>query len=538
MFKKSSDSVQFNLYASPVSLFSGKSLNLYEDKTAWHNLFRQQVTMRINESLFSPLFCENNGTPNAPVRVLVAMMVLKEAEGLSDQKLFENCRFNMLTRSAIWLLNVDDSVPSDSTYYLFRKRINEYAKAGNDNLFEAVFTEITKNQCIDFEVSGKSIRMDSKLLGSNIAWLSRYEIIHETLRLFYKQFKQPGKLDKATEERLDILPKLEGNKVVYTCTSEEVKCRLRELGQLIYKILPIFSSPAETSHQTLQTVFNEHFKIDEHKIVVARENAGILAQSIHSPHDTDCNYRNKDGNKVKGYSINVTESCDDKGLNLIGNVDVLKVSTSDVEFFQDDISNIQKVFPHSTEAAHTDGAYHSPANQVYCKKNNIDFYLHAIQEARGRFEFNLLENGGLIVFDTTTNELLTAAKVKNKKNIDKWCIQIEKVYRYFTRKNIDAYLIRKRIDETPIEILQKRNNVEATIFQLGYHYSNDKSRYRGLIKHQMWANIRCLWVNFVRILNYIKQLCQRTSFSVKHTFKCIHPIRYILFWKVFIYKLW
>jgi len=45
--------------------------------------------------------------------------------------------------------------------------------------------------------------------------------------------------------------------------------------------------------------------------------------------------------------------------------------------------------------------------------------------------------------------------------------------------------------------------VEATIFQLGYHYSNDKSRYRGLIKHKMWANARCLWINFVRILNYV-----------------------------------
>ncbi|WP_234995087.1 hypothetical protein, partial [Alkalitalea saponilacus] len=50
-----------------------------------------------------------------------------------------------------------------------------------------------------------------------------------------------------------------------------------------------------------------------------------------------------------------------------------------------------------------------------------------------------------------------------------------------------------------------------TIFQLGYHYSNAKSRYRGVIKHQMWANIRCLWVNFVRILKYTKQLCQRTT---------------------------
>ena len=79
--------------------------------------------------------------------------------------------------------------------------------------------------------------------------------------------------------------------------------------------------------------------------------------------------------------------------------------------------------------------------------------------------------------------------------------------------------IRKQIEETPIETLQKRNNVEATIFQLAYHYSNAKSSYRSQIKHQMWANIRCLWVNFVRILKYIKQLCQGTSFFAKYAIK-------------------
>ncbi|MDA3854104.1 MAG: transposase, partial [Bacteroidales bacterium] len=180
MFRKSSETAQLNIFTSPGTLFSGKSLKLYEDRSAWHNQFCEQITMRIDEDIFRPLYCNNNGTPNAPIRILIAMMVLKEAERLSDQKLFENCRFNMLTRSAIGLINADDLVPTESTYYLFRKRINEYAKAGNENLFDTVFTQITKEQCIDFEVSGKRIRMDSKLLGSNVAWLSRYELIHET----------------------------------------------------------------------------------------------------------------------------------------------------------------------------------------------------------------------------------------------------------------------------------------------------------------------------------------------------------------------
>ena len=97
------------------------------------------------------------------------------------------------------------------------------------------------------------------------------------------------------------------------------------------------------SYQTLQRVFNEQYKVDEHKVVVARKKEEISAKSIQSSHDTDCHSRNKGDQKVKGYSINVTESCDDdKPLNLIGHVYVRKASTSDVDF--DDYRKEQAVW--------------------------------------------------------------------------------------------------------------------------------------------------------------------------------------------------
>ena len=75
MFKKSAESIQQNLFTSVTSLFSGKSQKLYEDELAWHNQFRKQVTMRINESLFVPLYSSSNGgSPNFSIRVLVAIL--------------------------------------------------------------------------------------------------------------------------------------------------------------------------------------------------------------------------------------------------------------------------------------------------------------------------------------------------------------------------------------------------------------------------------------------------------------------------------
>lgn len=507
MFRKSNKEPQLGIFSSPSSLLSGKSLSIFEERTGWHNEFRQEVTSQIDEEIFKPLYCGDNGKPNAPIRVLVAMMILKSAEGISDHKLYENCRFNMLTRSAIGLMNADDAVPTESTYYLFRKRVVDYAKASGVNLIEVVFQQVTKSHCAQFEVSGRSIRMDSKLLGSNIAWLTRYELIHETFRLFYNEVMHLEKLDKETEELLNNLLAVKGDKITYSCSDDEVQNRLRQLGSLIYRILPLYcNDDAPGYYETLVKVFGEQYRVDENKLVIAREKEEIESNSVQSPHDTDCSYRNKDNDQIKGYSINITESCDDGGgLNLIGHVDVRSANTQDLDFFQDDIKKVAEVFTSKTEVVHADGAYHSPENQVLCKDEDIEFVLGAIQGPTGRYVLDLVEEA-LLIYDTQTNQPVEHKLTITKKGSVRWRIKEQRTYRYFTQKHLELSLLRKKLAAIPIEKLQKRNNVEATVFQLAYHYSNAKSRYRGLIKHQMWANTRCLWINFRRLTKFKAKL--------------------------------
>ena len=56
-----------------------------------------------NNLCFKPLFPEGkkSGRPNASIRILVAMSVLKEGFGCSDEDLFEKCEFDLLTRKAL-----------------------------------------------------------------------------------------------------------------------------------------------------------------------------------------------------------------------------------------------------------------------------------------------------------------------------------------------------------------------------------------------------------------------------------------------------
>jgi hypothetical protein len=504
MFKKSSKVTQLNVFSSPSSLLSGKALTEFEDKSKWFNQFYDVVTVNIDEEIFKDLYCQNNGKPNASIRVLVAMMILKEAAGLSDEQIFENCRYHLGYRNALGLFNINDQVPVESTYYKLRQKVVEYARVTGENLFDKAFKQLTKLQCQELKVSGQSIRMDSKLLGSNIAWLSRYEIVHETLRLFYAQVSKSDKIAQSIRARLDEMLQMEGNKIVYTCTSEEVKSRLQELGELIYKILPLFSGSALAHYETLQRVFDDHYEVDKNKLVVARDNKDISTKSVQSPHDPTVNFRNKDGNKVKGVVANIVESCHSENVvDLIGHTEVQPVNTPDVDLFQSGIKGSQDVFCDTVQAAHTDGAFHSPGNQDFCAENGIELYLTGIQGPKGQYAFTTDEQGEVLVIDTVTNKPVATTKKINKDQETQWSIKTENGYRYFTQKQIDTYNLRKKIEDTPIEILHKRNNVEATIFQLCYHYPNNKSRYRGLIQHQMWADIRCMWLNFARILKYI-----------------------------------
>lgn len=524
MFKKSDNHKQLDAFSSPIEYLKDSTMNYYLKNDSWHNQFRKQVVMRVDESIFSVLYTQLTGAPNASIRVLIGMMILKEGQGWSDEQLFENCSFNLLVRSALGLMTLEDAVPVASTYYLFRRNLVEYAKEHGEDLFKKCQAQITKSQILEFNVSGKQVRMDSKLIGSNIVWYTRYELIHETIRLFIAEREEFIFKKSLSREEFSLIKNIQGetgNKVVYRSTKAEIDAQFVALGKLMYRFIGLFKANSYGQYQTLKTVFEQQYLVNKAKIVLPLENEKISAKSIQSPHDTDCDYRNKDGNKVKGYASNITETCDQRDqdgkpvLNLITDTQVEVVSTQDNSFFKPALINTQEILPNNIEKTYTDGAYNSVENQEYCQNNNIDLLLTAIQGPTPRYDVSLDEqdNNKLLVTDNKTGKSIEAQLVNTRKesNQKKWSVKTEEgKYRYFDMESIRTAALRQKLRDIPIEELNIRNNVEATIFQLGYHYSNDKSRYRTLAKHKLWAYSRSLWINFVRIMKYITQICQRT----------------------------
>jgi hypothetical protein len=445
MFRKSSLHTQGSLFSSIPSVLEGKSLNQYNDKTGWHNQFRKQIVSRIDESIFSVLFSQKMGAPNSPVAQLVGMMILKEAFGWSDSQLFEQCRFNLLVRSALGLFNLDDEVPADSTYYLFRKRIHQYMRENNEDLLQKVFEKVTREQVKEFEVSGKNIRMDSKLFSSNIGWYSRYEIIHQTFVLFCKSLNESDFLLFSEEEKqqLKLLLEEEPQKTIYHSTREDIHTRMQVIGIQIYKSLLLFNSNNSEAYQLLQRVFREQYKaVEEDKKVELRAKEEIESDSVQSPHDQDSAYRHKSGQKVKGYSMNVTETISEGSLDLITNVKVDKANVPDTVFVQPAISATQAITDIPVEKVYADGAYQSPCNDTFCE--NIDMAFTGIQGYVSRYDLEMTAEG-LLVTDTKTGECIQATLAQKLKNSteDRWVIRNGKNKTYFNKKAIRASLLRR-----------------------------------------------------------------------------------------------
>ena len=523
MFRKTNKEPQVDLFGGVPSILEGGTLKQYNDDSHWHNQFRKHVVSRIDETVFKVLFNETTGAPNASVSLLVGMMILKESFGWSDSQLFEQCRFNLLVRSALGLFNLNDEVPAESTYYLFRKRMYEHQKQTGEVLMEMAFNQITSEQVQEFDVNGRNIRMDSKLLGSNIALYSRFEIIHHTLCRFYKTLnkQEKARLSLPDNKQLGELTKEEPQKTIYRNTREEVKSRLHSIGILAYKMVNAFISDENDHYHLLCRVFNEQYKVAEDLQIQLRPREEITSDSVQSPHDPDSAYRHKGDQKVKGYSINITETTsDDDSLDLITNVIVEKANVSDTQFVQPAIEATSEVTGQKVEKVYADGAYQSPDNDEYCE--DIDMVFTGIQGAPSRYDLEMTSSG-LIVTDTQTGERLQAVLAKKLKNSkeDRWRIKTPKGYCYFNQQAIRTSRLRKTMKQRPLEELHKRNNVEATIFQLSCLIRNNKTRYRGQFKQKVWAYCRCLWINLVRIINFKKQICQRT-------FKTMEKLHHIL----------
>lgn len=512
MFKRT-PVTQVDLFESISTQLPARKSSMLDDPSAWHNVFLREVTQRVDESVFEPLF-NSGGRPNAPLRVLIGMMVLKEGNGWSDKQLFDHCRFDLRCMRALGQFNIEDDVPVESTYYELRRRLHEYQKKHGKDLAEAAFRTATQGQIETYDIKGSKIRMDSKLIQSNIAKSGRLELILNTIKKAICTLDL-SVVSQLPEQDMQMLRDLrEKNKTVtnltYPLDDVQKGALLSRAGHIIARLLPHCHGD-----EALVRLYHEHYQQvpmeqDRDKAggpgqqkVELRPSGTIPANSLQSAHDPQAAYRRKGQQKVSGYHANITETYDQSNpFELLTDVQVDGADISEASFLQPAVENSNAVLGRqAVEHVTTDGGYDSIRNrQVMAQQGSPHWNMAQHKGTRQRYAISVDEQGQLQVYCTKTG---TPCEHAPAKKVDKLVIHHQDgSKRYMTHKELEDYLLlQAHLSHQKQEDANIRPNVEATIHQVFHRLlKRDKVKYRGMFKCKLYVLSRAWWTNFRRIL--------------------------------------
>lgn len=555
MFRKSQNN-QGNLFSSISNQISSRKQKLLDDPSSWHHVFYKEIVSRLDEEVYSVLFCENNGRPNASLRVLVGMMILKEGNGWSDEQLFEECRFNIKVMLALGYMNLDEDVPVESTYYAFRKLLSVHNEAHGTDLVKQSFHQITKEQVSSYEVSGRKIRLDSKLINSNIAVCTRLDLVLEAVRKFTKRL-DVSRVESQVESKmykllLDLQKKSTTN-LTYSLSKVEKEELLKDLGKVIKVLLDNYKGKADYNH--LERLYKDQYReVDkgtdtndgdikggDPELKDAKELSSSSLQSIHDP---DATFRTKgrghSTQRINGYHANITETCDESNeLNLIVDVRLDKANINEEEFLLDAIESSEQLLQSAKkikikeeeeeeeetgriiEHATTDGGYDGKNNREKMAAPEMPHWnMEKNKGKKQRFQMSYDKDNNLQVIDKKSGQKCEVGRSrKGDKVVIKFPTDKAQNKMYYTDEAIKNYLLLQTISENLRE--EDRNiraNVEATIHQTFHRLlKRNKIKYRGQYKCNMYVLSRALWVNFRRIHKNVTQIAHFFMFLILST---------------------
>lgn len=514
MFKKNSKHRQLNIfgYTNIVSEKMAKELKASEEQK-----FYELIFCKIKEEDFACLYSDKGSRPNAPVNCLVSSLILQHKHKLTYEKLFDNIKFNLLTKTALGLQTLDEVPFSAASLFNFQNKLNSYFIETGINLLEIVFDQLTEKQLKELEIKTDIQRTDSFQAASNIRRYSRIQLLVEMLIRIYRVLGEEDK--KQYEELFAPYVKKTSGQFIYRLETEKIPTELEKVG-LVYKEINDKIKPKYENidiFKTFERVYTEHFTRIEEKIII-KSTKELTSSCLQSPDDIDATYRKKNNKQFYGQAINIVESCNPENpVNLITDISIHKNNKDDSKELTDRIDEIKEKTPDLTEL-HFDGAYGSEDNDGKFEQHDITPIQTAIRGRQsGGVEITIKQTSKDQYIVNCPNQSLEAEFVKKRfkaefnLSICSSCSFASKcklaktksarVY-YFAA---EEYLKKQRqanIEKIPKKRRSLRTNVEATVSEFTRKMNNRKLKVRGYFKTTLFAFSVGIGINFGRINRY------------------------------------
>ena len=92
---------------------------------SWAEVFRNEALPLLDEELFAPMYCADNGRPNRAVQTVLGVHLLKEMFNFTDGEALEQLEFNLLWHHAL-RLDIEETHLPQKTLHNFRVRLMQH----------------------------------------------------------------------------------------------------------------------------------------------------------------------------------------------------------------------------------------------------------------------------------------------------------------------------------------------------------------------------------------------------------------------------
>ena len=548
MFRHNDSHRQPSLFGVENQLSASKRKKL---RNSWGGYFYREVFSQIDEHRFAVLFDAGNGRPNQGVNRLVSAILIQNGRGLTWQKLFEQMEFDMITRMALGLDEINEPIFCVATYANFRNRLLEHYASTGENLLEGLLDSLSEKQRKRLGLRTDVQRSDSFHALSNIVAYNRVQLLVEVLIRVHRiltdaqrqtlaaalepYVSQPSRKFVYALER-DAIPKtVEALADVYCCVERTLKDSCADD--------PVF--------QIFQRVLREHFVSagDNLKPVPDKD---IASDSLQSPDDPDATYGRKGHKSFRGQVVNVVETANpDNPVQLVTDVDVAANTTSDAQFVQRGAERWKGKTPDLDEM-HTDGNYGSEENDKLLGKLKITHVqtgvkgrcakvlikIDEVDEEQQIYEVRCPKQSAVVEPTASRFKASFDGAVCDQCPLADDCPAIVRKNQtraiYFTRAQALVSMRARRVKSLPKNRQQVRSNVEATVkeFTVGFNHKG-KLKVRGAFSTLLYIFSAAIMVNFGRIMRHVSKEHPESTNRSRATSPLVDNCRALIsFWHI------
>ena len=497
---------------------------------SWAPVFYEHVFAKIDETPFAVLYCADNGRPNFPVNISMALELIKHWKDLTDEELVEQASFNFLVTFAVGLQNLGEEALAPRTLYEFRSRIYQHAiTAGPDaDLIFEQFNQITREF---LELTGAKVdaqRMDSTFIVSNIQKAGRLALAFDVI---YHAVKDS--LDESLPDELkEVLTPNFKTTLLYKTKGNGLNSRLESILALGGKLLEEAAGKPwekQTSIDLLKRFLSEQGSYDAvEKRWKAKPSTEISADSLQSAHDADATYRKKQTQSSSGYVCNIAETCSRDNLaQFITAYEVEKNITADTTMLEECLPALKEAMPELKDL-YVDGGYYSPDVVKIAEQEKVT--LHFTDMTGGKCSDGKMPCIAFAIEDQKVikscpaghapdlavykekEEVLSAQFDRNRclacPMLDQCPIKIQKKVAslHVKRKKLVAEAVRATLKgEARIEATRMRVAIEGTNSALKQGQSLGELEVRGINKARTVVGFKMIGHNFGQLMHWLRR---------------------------------